>query len=322
MPSVAGRWGPATVPAGGQLSEEKVVAVLDRYSPIPLHYQLRTAIDSRIDSGEWRPDSQVPSERDLCEQFQVSRITVRQALSQLVTEGRLVRVRGRGTFVAQSPFKKCLLPLVGFTQDMLARGQKPGAKVLKFEVTAATPNVARALQIPEEEGVIVLKRLRLANEQPMAVETVHLPERFCPGILQENLEDQSLYSLLRGRYGIRPTRAFQQWQAVACPSLDAKLLGVRSRSPVLQIRRVTYEAGGRPFEYLESFFRGDRYIFYAELQETGATVAVGDEETPAGVRGGGDPALDALRVMSQASDAPSSKGSAPRATRRETSTVS
>jgi GntR family transcriptional regulator len=244
--------------------------VLDRYSPIPLHYQLRTAIDARIDSGEWAPESQVPSERDLCEQFQVSRITVRQALSQLVNEGRLVRVRGRGTFVAQSPFKKCLLPLVGFTQDMLARGQKPGARVLKFEVAAPSPNVARALQIGDDEGVIVLKRLRLANDQPMAVETVHLPERFCPGLLRENLEDQSLYSLLRGRYSIRPTRALQQWQAVACPSIDAKLLGVRSRSPVLQIRRVTFEAEGRPFEYLESYFRGDRYIFYAELQEAGA----------------------------------------------------
>lgn len=238
---------------------------LDRNSPMPLHSQLKAAIDERIESGKWSPESQVPSERELCEQLQVSRITVRQALHQLVAEGRLVRIHGRGTYVATSPLKKQLLPLVGFSEDMLARGQRPGARVLRFEAATASLAVSQALHLSAGEEILVLRRLRLANGRPMALETVHLPEKLCPGLIGENLEDRSLYQLLGQKYGIRPGRAVQQWQAVACPPGDAKLLDVRRGSPVLQIQRTTFEPEGRPFEYLESFFRGDRYVFQAEL---------------------------------------------------------
>ena len=239
--------------------------MLDRNSPIPLHSQLRATIDRKIESGEWTPEAQVPSERELCEQFSVSRITVRQALHQLVTDGRLIRIHGRGTYVATSPLKKQLLPLVGFSEDMLQRGQKPGARVLRFESATASLAVAQALRLSAGEGVLVLRRLRLANGRPMALETVYLPEQIMPGLLDESLEDRSLYQLLRQKYGIRPARAVQQWQAVPCPSADSKLLDVKKASPVLQIQRTTFDSEGRPFEYLESFFRGDRYVFQAEL---------------------------------------------------------
>lgn len=243
-----------------------MIQVLDRTSSLPLHSQLRSAIDQRIESGEWLPERQVPSERELCEQFQVSRITVRQALHQLVTDGRLVRMHGRGTFVATSPLKKQLLPLVGFSDDMMARGQTPGARTLRFEAAPATVAVAQALRVSVGEEILLLRRLRLANGRPMALETVHLPDQLVPGLLEESLEDRSLYQLLQRKYRIRPARALQQWQAVACPAEDAKLLDVRKGSPVLQIHRTTFDDGGRPFEYLESFFRGDRYVFQAELR--------------------------------------------------------
>jgi DNA-binding GntR family transcriptional regulator len=239
--------------------------MLDRSSPLPLHSQLRATIDHRIESGEWPPESQVPSERELCGRFQVSRITVRQALHQLVADGRLIRILGRGTFVATSPLRKQLLPLVGFSEDVLARGQRPGARILRFEASVSSLVVAQALQLPVGSGVFVLRRLRSANGRPMALETVHLPEQLVPGLLDESLEDRSLYKLLRQRYGIRPARALQQWQAVPCPADDAALLGLRKGSPVLQIQRTTFDARGHAFEYLESFFRGDRYVFQAEL---------------------------------------------------------
>jgi GntR family transcriptional regulator len=246
--------------------------MLDRNSPIPLHSQLKAAIDDRIESGEWPPEGQVPSERELCERFRVSRITVRQALHQLVSDGRLIRIHGRGTYVATSPLKKELLPLVGFSEDMQARGQKPGARVLRFEATTASLAVAQALQLSAGEGILVLKRLRLANSRPMALETVHLPEKLFPAFLEENLEDRSLYQLLGQKYGTRPARAVQQWQAVSCPAADAKVLEIRKGSPVLQIQRTTFDAQGRPFEYLESFFRGDRYVFQAELRNPEAAL--------------------------------------------------
>jgi len=218
-----------------------------------------------IDTGVWPEKTQLPSERELCERFGISRITVRQTLHQLVSEGRLVRSHGRGTFVAHAPLRKWLLPLVGFTEDIASRGQKPGAHVLAFESVVPPPAVAEELQMAEGERAIVLKRIRTADGVPMAVETVHAPEKLCPGILSENLEDHSFYGLLGRRYGIQPGRASQSWQAVACPRPDARLLGIRTGSPVLQIGRTTYEKGGRPFEHLQSFFRGDRYVYVAEL---------------------------------------------------------
>jgi GntR family transcriptional regulator len=170
--------------------------------------------------------------------------------------------------------KKWLLPLVGFTEDIASRGQKPGAHVLAFEAVTPPAAVAQELRLQEGERAIVLKRLRLADGVPMAVETVHAPEKLCPGILEENLEDHSFYDLLRRRYGIEPARAAQSWQAVACPRADARLLGVRTGSPVLQIGRTTFETSGRPFEHLQSFFRGDRYVYVAELGERGAEASV------------------------------------------------
>jgi GntR family transcriptional regulator len=258
--------------------------MLDRNSPLPLHAQIKSAIDSRIESGDWPPETQVPSERELCEQFQVSRITVRQALQELVTDGRLIRIQGRGTYVASSPLKKQLLPLVGFSDDMLARGQKPGARVLRFDAATASLAVAQALQLFAGEGILVLKRLRLANGRAMALETVHIPEKLCPGFLSQNLEDRSLYQLLQQQYGLRPARAVQQWQAVSCPPGDAKLLEIPKGAPVLQIQRTTYDAHGRPFEYLEALFRGDRYVFQAELKNQGLELQ--DTLSSAGQRAG------------------------------------
>jgi len=234
----------------------------------------------RIGSGVWAPETRLPSERELCDLFGISRITVRQALDQLVAEGRLVRSHGRGTFVALSPVRKHLLPLVGFSEDMSSRGLKPGARVVLFEKSAAPGPVARELQIAPGQQIIVLKRLRLADGSPMAVETVHAPERLFPGLLDQDLEDRSFYGLLETRYGIRPARAIQSWQAVPCPRPDSKLLRVRTGSPVLQICRTTYDGAGRAFEYLESFFRGDRYIYYADLREGSGQVASRPAEAP------------------------------------------
>ena len=249
--------------------------MLDRTSSIPLHSQLKAAVERRIDSGQWAPEARVPSERELCEQFGVSRITVRQALHQLVVDRRLVRVHGRGTYVASTPVNMELLPLMGFSEDMAARSQKPGASVLRFETMVPSMAVSQALHLTMGEEVFVLERLRLANSRPMTLETAYLPEKLCRSIGGLGMEDASLYRTLGERCGIQPWRALQQWQAVACPPEAARLLGIRSGSPVLQIHRTTFDTEGRVFEYVESFVRGDRYVFQAELRRRDmATVPV------------------------------------------------
>ncbi len=118
----------------------------------------------------------------------------------------------------------------------------------------------------------MLKRLRLADGEPVAIETAYLPEHCCPGILKENLAIRSLYDTLTKKYGLKPVRAMQQMEAIACPAAEARLLGTHRGAPVLHIHRTTYDREGRPFELVESFYRGDRYTFYAELHGDGMPV--------------------------------------------------
>jgi GntR family transcriptional regulator len=243
--------------------------MLDKRSHLPLHQQLKAAIEDRVLSGEWLPGTQVPSERELCEQYEISRITVRQALSALVMEGRLVRTQGRGTFVASPRIEQQLTQLTGFTQDMQARGKRPSAQILEAGNISALPNVARALKIKVGESVIMLKRLRLADGEPVAIEIAYLLESRCHGILKEKLATRSLYDILTRKYNLKPVRAVQQMEAIACPASEAKLLGMRRGAPVLHIHRTTYARDGQAFELVESFYRGDRYTFYAELQGDG-----------------------------------------------------
>ena len=242
------------------------IEALDKRNPLPLYHQLKDVILARIDSGEWQFGMQVPSERELCDQFQISRITVRQALNELASEGRLTRDQGRGTFVAHPRIEQRLTRLTGFTQDMQLRNQQPGAAVLEVAVMRAPATVAHHLQLSAtQRQVVLLRRLRTANGEPMAVETAHLNERLCRGLAQEDLNNKSLYGLLAERYGIVPTRAEQQFTAVACPKTEARLLNVRVGDPILHVHRTTFSQHNQPFETVESFYRGDKYVFYAEL---------------------------------------------------------
>ncbi len=237
----------------------------DRNLPNPLYAQIKEILFERIRSSEWQPGSCIPTETELCQSFSVSRITIRRALSELVAEGYLERISGRGTFVSQPPINQTLKQLTSFTQDMQRRGQRPGSTVLAIQQIPAERDLASRLRINAQENIILIKRLRLANDEPMAVETAHLPARYFDGLQSENLEGQSLYRIMRERFGIVPTRATQQMSAAACPDHEAELLYVPKKSPVLHIFRTTYDQSDRVVESVESFYRGDKYVFQAEL---------------------------------------------------------
>lgn len=210
---------------------------------------------------------QAPSERELCDQYRVSRITVRQAITQLVNEGRLVREQGRGTFVAHQRIEQQLTALTSFTQDMQQRGQKPGSRVLFSGAQALPPQAALGLGLDpstHQQG-FVLKRLRTANDEPLAVETAHLALPLCAPLINMNLEHYSLYDALRQHCDVLPSHARQQIKAIPCADSEARLLEVRRGSPVLHIIRTTFAQNGNAFEYVESVYRGDKYVFYAEL---------------------------------------------------------
>lgn len=239
--------------------------MLDSNSPIPLYYQLKSFILNQITTGVWKAGEQIPSEAELCEQFQVSRTTIRQAINELVTQGKLIRTQGRGTFVTQYNIEKPLFFLVGFSQDMKQRGLKPQSRILKFETIPPSGYIASVLNLKENEPVIVIKRLRLADDQVMAIDISYLPFNRYFDLLNENLEKDSLYEILARKFETLPMRSVRSIEAIACKPPEDKLLDVKAGFPILFIVGTNYDQNDRPFEHAESYYRGDRFSFNVEI---------------------------------------------------------
>ncbi len=238
---------------------------LDKSHPLPIYYQLKELLREKIVAGEWQPGEMIPSERELSERYGISRMTARQALKELTTEGLLYREQGRGTFVAEPKIEQRLAKLTSFSEDMLSRGFQPGGRVLRQEMVSPSTLACRALGITPEQPVVLLERLRLAEGEPIALETSHLYFEGVEGLLDEDFENSSLYNILREKYGVIPTRAEQQVGADLCSHREQELFGIPEGSPVLRNKRIAFDQHDRPFEYTESAYRADRYVFQIEL---------------------------------------------------------
>ncbi len=239
--------------------------MLDTKSPLPLYYQLKTYIQEKVASGSWKPGDRIPSESEIGEEFNISRTTTRQAIGELVNEGILNRKHGVGTFVALPRIEKRISKLTGFTQDMKMRGLKPSSRVLDIQVTHSPAYVARQLGINENEQVIFINRLRLADAEPMGIDIVYYPFNRFSGLEKEELTNKSLYELLQVKYDTVPTRSEMALSSVACLPEYARHLNVRRGSPILQIERTTFDQNDKPFEQVLAIYRGDRYVFRTEL---------------------------------------------------------
>ena len=234
----------------------------------PLYFRIQQTILEQIQAGQLQPGAQLPTEADLARQYQVSRITAKRALDELVRQGRAYRQQGRGTFVAQARIRD-ISGFRSFSEDIRARGFNPSSQVLEFKEVYPEDAIQERLHIPEAERVFLLKRLRLADQEPVAVETAYLPCRICPGLLQEDLAGGSLYSLLAEKYNRVPTWADAEIEAVMPEKEQVRLLKLKAGTPVLVAHRVTYAADYDVIETVDSVYRGDRFTFYTGRQFIG-----------------------------------------------------
>ena len=243
-----------------------VATSIDKDSVVPIYHQLKLIIKEQIENQKWKYDESIPSERELCEQFGISRMTVRHAINDLVSEGVLYRKRGMGTFVAKPKIDQGLTKLTNFTSDMEQRGLVPGAKVIYVKTLPANKIIAEKLQIGENAIVIELLRLRLASGEPMALEQTFLPYESTSAILNESLENKSLYQELRDKCNIHLTLAKQTLEISTISNAeDSRLLEIDTGTPVLLIKRVTFSDRSVPIEYVQSLYRADRYKFSIEM---------------------------------------------------------
>lgn len=233
--------------------------------PLPRYYQLKEILRERIGAGEWTPGSLIPSERELCEHYGISRMTARQAISELVNEGLLYREQGRGTFVGRPKIAQQLLRLTGFTEDMRAREQRPGAKVLKAEMWPADETTAERLRIKPKQPVFRLRRLRLADAEPLALETSCVSFIGCERLMGDDFEANSLYRVLEASYDIPALEAEQELEADLASPEEARFLDVAPGSAVLRTIRVMSTRRNQPVEFATSVYRGDKYRFYTRL---------------------------------------------------------
>lgn len=238
--------------------------MLNKQSAVPLYIQLKRLLEHQVFDGSLPPHSRVPSERELSEQYAISRMTARQALAELIQEGRLYTSAGKGTFVAEPKIQQSLQALTSFSEEMRARGLQPSTRLLRREQQPASSTVANRLRLTEGAPIICIERLRLADAEPMALETACLSLASGERLLQLDL-DGSLYDVLQQQFGLVPAEAVQEFEAALAQPRERTLLHLTEGSPVLKLKRTTFDSQGRPFEYVQSVYRSDRYRFVARL---------------------------------------------------------
>jgi GntR family transcriptional regulator len=210
------------------------------------------------------PGTAVPTERSLSTQFGTSRSTVRQAVQELVAEGRLVRRQGSGTYVAE-PKLTWPLQLAGFTEQAAENGFTPSTQLLEAERIRAGQGIASRLRIRSGDPVFRVERLRLADGRPMAVETSHLPARRFPRLVAQLRRTQSLYAVLKDVYSVVAASAEESISTAPASPREAELLNTDTGAPMLVLGRPTFDADGEPIEWVTSWYRGDRVTFLAQL---------------------------------------------------------
>lgn len=239
---------------------------LSKNAPVPLYQQVKSALETEIREEKYTVEERLPSERELCERFGVSRMTARQAIKELEREGLVFSRVGKGTFVSAPKIEQQLSNLTGFSSDIRARGARPSSMVLSAEIIAADAQLSSVLKIMQGSEVVKLSRLRFSNELPLCIETAHIPHYLCPNILQNDFAHESLYHVFERDYGQRLVRAEQIMEARLANTRELDLLKMTAPAPVLRIERFTYNQQDILLEFVTSAYRGDLYKFHLTLQ--------------------------------------------------------
>lgn len=236
---------------------------IDKKSSTPIYRQIEDALRERIKNGLLRPYDLIPSENELSKILGVSPMTVRQAMGQLVKDGFAYRERGRGTFVAPPRLDHPLTRMVGFSEDMQARGLEPTNHILQFKELAASVEVAELLQLAEGDPVLFIKRTRHLDGHPVGIHETYLRG---VNISRVDLERTgSLYKLLQIQ-GMTFEGGQDVIEAIAATDEMSELLGVASKEPLLQVTRVAYALDGTPIELVHAFYRSDFYRYRISLK--------------------------------------------------------
>lgn len=227
---------------------------------IPIYLVIENDIKEKINNGGLKEGDLIPSENELKETYNVSRMTVRQALNNLVNEGLLYRHQGKGTFVSTVKIEKSIQGIRSFTEEMEATNRKVSSKIVSFKEINATKKIAEKLFLKEGEIVYNIERIRYGNEIPVLYEILHIPKNIFPSITKEVFEG-SFYEYLENELNLKISHCKQSIEARRPSKELTKTLEITGNEPILYIERDTFLSNGRPFELVKSFYRSDQYKF-------------------------------------------------------------
>ena len=249
--------------------------LIDRDRPTPLNEQVRDVFVRMIAGGTFRRGERLPSERELCERFGVSRVTLRQALRALVQDGLIESSPGRGWYVVEPRVEEPANTLMSFSEMAESRGLNASARVLRSEVKAATLDEAETLRVAPGAKLFYLERLRLLDGVAVALQWSMVPLSYAPGLDERSFDNDSIYKVLAESYGLVATRADFCVQARSADPREADVLGVSPGDAVLLCLQTTYDQTSRPIELSEMTYQGDRYRFRATLWRNTSPMGLG-----------------------------------------------
>jgi GntR family transcriptional regulator len=222
----------------------------------PVHVSIRNDLRARLDAGEWEPGTRLPSETELAAWYGVARMTIRQAVGALASEGAVVRRQGLGTFAADRRPVRNGDVLLSFTEDMRRQGREVQTRLIAAAVEQPPPAARSALQTGDAAAAVTIRRVRLVDGRPIVVQQSWLPYARFAGLADAGpLLGGSLYGLLEARYGVRIMRAKQVFTAAPASEPDALVLGLEPGEPVLEIARTTYDSSNLAVEFAMSAMR-------------------------------------------------------------------
>src|SRR5581483_6794348 len=241
------------------MSESPPYRPASKNSLVPMHYQVEQDMRERIVSAVWQAGQMLPGEKELCTLYGVSRTTLRQAISALVDEGLIVRERGRGSFIRSSMITAGARGLTSFTGELATLGMKAGSRLLSRKIVGASAELAGRLRVAENTPLIVLKRVRFANESPIGIQVAHLPLARFPELEHVEMTNISLYRYLEERYRVVVAEAEEIFRSISIMGEDARLLHIPEGQSGFEVERLTFDGTSEPFEFVTSVLRGDRY---------------------------------------------------------------
>jgi GntR family transcriptional regulator len=239
--------------------------IMQKDNRLPLYYQLMDRILEQIEQGKLKEHERLPSERELCDMYDISRTTVRQTMQELEKEGYIYKKHGKGSFISPKVYNQSLVKFYSFTEEMKKSGKVPSSIVVSFQIEHCDSKIAKKMNINPEDKVYKITRLRLADKEPMLYETSYVPLVRFEGLSKEELEGTPMYDLFRNKYQATITRATEVFKAVATRDEEAQQLNIEEGVPSLMLERTTYE-NSTVIEYTVTIARGDKFSYTVELK--------------------------------------------------------